>query len=188
MEYGVARWSGDRFLIIEGKPGQEDNSRKLCIVDVEAKVMLLNNNFEALVRGPRVNVWAAIRFRGVGRHQFDLTDDFCDTLFVIDLPRVVKAASMAGPTAPPFSHLQSITLPGYALAKPVWLNVPPIDTLIVGLWNGKEIEETTINPATFQIVGRRPLNISMEEESVHRAWMEKRTENEVIEAMGILPR
>jgi hypothetical protein len=177
MDDGEAAWFENRYLVLQG-------DRRLCILDAQAKLLLINTSFEAFSKSPEDNVWAAIRYRPVGRHQDSLSPQTSDTLFVIDLPRVIEATASIGYSDVPYSHVQSLKLPGIAQTKPVWLPKEGGESLLaVAVWTGANVEAISINPRTIKVVDRRPLDVQLNNDVVYGIGIDANAESVLIKAM-----
>jgi len=105
-------WIGNRFLIFEDKFG-------IAIVDIPNRQMLLDHVFMAYAESPTAHEWAAIRFRPTARMQEQLTDDFQDTLLLID-PMYAATHIREASESNFVGHLQAVQPGGVILAKPTW--------------------------------------------------------------------
>ncbi|WP_050025143.1 hypothetical protein [Verrucomicrobium sp. BvORR034] len=163
------RWVDGRYLVFEG----ED---RLAVVDAVEKRLILNTAFEALVRAPAGDRWMAIKYRPIGRKQETIPANFRDTLYVIDLPQVIKASverkEEQKEKAPviPFSHLRAVVLPGHAVARPVWKSA---GDFAVAVWTGAGAETFGFEAEDLRLKGKTPVEVPLSDEAVRSAWIVK---------------
>jgi len=168
-------WINDRYLVFE-------LSDRIAVIDAAQRLMILNTSFEALTKAPAGERWGAIRFRPVTRKQQSLDEDFRDTLFVIDLPKVIAASSLRNDVSTPFQHLQSVKLPGIALAKPIWMTQGDAELLAIAIWAGGRAEALSLNPKTLEVLERKSLGIPVNNEVALSPWINLAAEPEIIRA------
>lgn len=174
----TSKWIDGRYLAFEADD-------RLAMLDAESTKMILNTTFEALSKAPSGDKWSAVRYRPVGRHQERLNADFRDTLFVIDLQQVIKANASANDSSKLFDHLRSVKLPGNALTKPVWMKVAGNEQIAIGLWSGGQVAAYALNAETLDVIERKPLTITVNEEVATSPWINRDAEQEVTKAMQV---
>ena len=148
------RWVDDRFLIFENKYG-------LAIADVQNRRILVDHVFTAYEKSPVDDKWAAIRLRATGRHQPRLSDDFQDTVLMIDPHNVANQVENA--TEANFvGQMAAVNPGGIVLAKPQW--APDGSAFAVLTWNRGTVEAVRYD-ANLNETGRTAVNLQVDRES-----------------------
>jgi hypothetical protein len=148
------RWIDDRFLIFEDKFG-------LAIGDVQDRRILVDHVFAAYEKSPVGDKWAAIRLRATGRHQPRLTDDFQDTVLLIDPHGIADRIGNATETNF-VGQMAAVNPGGIVLAKPEW--APDGSAFAVLIWN-RGIVEAVRYDANLNQTGRTIVNLQVDRES-----------------------
>lgn len=161
------RWVDGRYLVFEG----ED---RLAVVDAVEKRLILNTTFEALVRAPAGDRWMAIKYRPIGRKQETITPGFRDTLYLIDLPEVIKVWEQkeGGKPVVPFSHLKALVLPGHAVAYPQWKADGSVEVMV---WTGSGAEMFVFDPADIRLKGKTRVAVPPGDGVVQLPWIAKQS-------------
>jgi hypothetical protein len=148
------RWIDNRFLIFADRSG-------LAIADVQSRRLLVDHVFTGYEKSPVADKWTAIRLRATDRHQLELTDDFQDTVLVIDPYDVANQIGNA--TDDNFVGQMKAAKPGgIVLAKPEW--APDGSTFAVLTWNRGAVEAVRYN-ANLNETGRTAVNLKVVRES-----------------------
>jgi hypothetical protein len=148
------RWIDQRFLIFEDKSG-------VAIADVQNRRLLVDHVFTAYEKSPVDDKWAAIRLRATGRQQPRLTDDFQDTILMID-PHAA-ANQIGNVTDANFvAQMAAVNPGGILLAKPQW--TPDGSAFSVLTWNHGAVEAVRYD-ANLNETGRTAVNFPVDRES-----------------------
>jgi hypothetical protein len=148
------RWMDNRFLIFQDKFG-------LAIADVQNRQLLADHVFTAYEKSPVGDKWAAIRLRATGRHQPRLSDDFQDTVLIIDPYHVANQIGNA--TEANFvGQMAAVNPGGIVLAKPEW--APDGSAFAVLTWNRGAVEAVRYD-ANLNETGRTAVNLQVGRES-----------------------
>ena len=159
---GEPTWIDDRLMCVQDTIG-------IFIADAETNTILFNNALAGYpdyvlagyAKSPTAEQWAAVRFRPTSRMQPLLTDDFEDTLLLID-PRRVAAAAAGIQEPDSLAHTPSAKLGGVALAAPEWS--PDGSAFAVLTWKQGIVEAVRYN-SNLHENGRVPVNIQVERET-----------------------
>jgi hypothetical protein len=147
-------WIDQRFLIFEDKSG-------IAIADVRNGRMLVDHVFTAYAKNPVDEKWAAIRLRATGRQQPRLSDDFQDTVLMID-PHAV-ANQIGNATEANFvGQMAAVNPGGIVLAKPQWASDGSAFAVLT--WNRWAVEAVRYD-ANLNETGRTAVNLPVDRES-----------------------
>jgi len=148
------RWIDNRFLIFADPSG-------LAIADFQTQRLLVDHVFTGYEKSPIGNRWAAIRLRATDRLQSELTDDFQDTVLVIDPYDV--ANEIANAAEDNFVGQMKAAKPGgIVLAKPEW--APDGSTFAILTWNRGATEAVRYN-TNLRETGRTAVSLKVDRES-----------------------
>jgi hypothetical protein len=148
------RWIDDRFLVFEDKSG-------IAIADVQNRRLLVDHVFTAYEKSPVADKWVAIRFRATDRHQPELSDDFQDTVLMID-PYEVANRIGAATEANFVGQMRAVNPGGIVLAKPEW--APDGSTFAVLIWNRGTVEAVRYD-TNLNETGRTRVDLQVDRES-----------------------
>jgi hypothetical protein len=155
-------WIDDRLICAHDSIG-------IFIADAETNTILFNNvlaNYPDYVlagyaKSPTAQRWAAVRFRPTTRIQAQLTDDFEDTVLLID-PRRVAAAAAGIQEPDSLAHVQSAKPGGVALAAPEWSRDGSAFAILT--WKQGAVEAVRYN-SNLREIGRVAVKIQVERET-----------------------
>src|SRR5437762_6877279 len=156
------RWIDDRFLIFEDEAG-------VAIADVRNQRMLVDHVFMAYVESPTAHEWAAIRFRPTARMQEQLTDDFQDTLLLID-PRYAATHIREASESNFVGHLQAVQPGGVILAKPTWASDG--SSVAVLTWKQRTVAAVRYD-TNLRETARSPVELKVDRESALSTGLNK---------------
>jgi hypothetical protein len=184
LQNTAPRWVDNRYAVFE------DPNRAICIIDTETGSMLLNTTFEAIAGSPEPNVWAAIRYRPTSRRQERLNGDENDTLFIIDLSKLVeRSKAVQDGEKRLFGHLKSTSLPGVALARPLWVGDGNSRTVVVAIWDWakKKAEALSLDSKTLVVKSMVDMDLTVPDKVAYSPWIDREFEPKVLEALRKLP-
>jgi hypothetical protein len=151
---GEPTWIDDRLVCAHDSIG-------IFIADAETNTILFNNVLAGYAKSPTAEQWAAVRFRLTARIQPLLTDDFEDTVLLID-PRRVAAAAAGIQEPDSLAHVQSAKPGGVALAAPEWS--PDGSAFAILTWKQGAVEAVRYN-SNLREIGRVAVKIQVERET-----------------------
>lgn len=159
---GEPTWIDDRLVCAHDSIG-------IFIADAETNTILFNNVLAGYpdyvlpgyAKSPTAEQWAAVRFRPTARIQPLLTDDFEDTVLLID-PRRVAAAAAGIQEPDSLAHVQSAKPGGVALAAPEWS--PDGSAFAILTWKQGAVEAVRYN-SNLREIGRVAVKIQVERET-----------------------
>ena len=151
---GEPRWIDDRFLIFEDDAG-------IAIAEVQSRRLLVDHVFTDYEKSPVADKWVAIRLRAVGRLQPQLTDDFEDTVLMIDPYDVANQIDNA--TEDNFVGQMKVAHPGgIILAKCEW--APDGLGVAVLVWERGNVKAVRYD-VNLNETARVPVNLQVDHES-----------------------
>jgi len=137
------------------------NPSGLAIADVQNRRLLVDHVFTAYGKSPVADKWAAIRLRATGRHQPRFSNDFQDTVLVIDPYDV--ANRIANATEENFvGQMKAVNPGGIVLAKPQW--AADGSAFAVLTWNRGAVQAVRYD-ANLNETGRTAVNFQVDRES-----------------------
>jgi hypothetical protein len=147
------RWIDDRFLVFQDRFG-------LAIADVQNRRLLIDHVFTVYEKCPTADKWVAIRFRPMGRDQELLSDDFQDTILLIDPYDVANRIGNAT-DANFVGQMTAVNPGGVVLGKPEW--APDGSNFGVLTWNGGKVEAVRYD-RNLNETGRATVNLQVDRE------------------------
>jgi len=133
----------------------------VAIADVQNRRLLVDHVFTAYEKSAVADKWAAIRFRATDRYQPELSDDFQDTVLMID-PYDVANRIGAATEANSVGQMRAVNPGGIVLAKPEW--APDGSGFAVLIRNRGTVEAVRYD-ANLNETARTAVNLQVDRES-----------------------